>query len=86
MEAFLASEQPSYPSRVQLAYAVILLAALAALTPRFGGLGAATAMLAAAACKMAMLLAGLSRIEVALPNIGLRGYVRARRHRALFAR
>ena len=73
MEAFLASNRPGYPSRVQLVYSIVLVAALLTLIPVFGGVGAAVAMLIAALVKMALLLLGLSRIDICLPRISIRG-------------
>jgi enterobacterial common antigen flippase len=69
LEAFLASGTPTYPATVQGIYCVLLFSALLLLAPLWGGLGAATAMLLAAAGKIVMLLSGLRRIGVAWPRL-----------------
>ncbi len=69
VEAYLASGRPSFPARVQAVYCVLLVGALLLLTPLWGGLGAATAMLFAMIGKIALLLAGLRRIGLRRPSL-----------------
>jgi O-antigen/teichoic acid export membrane protein len=69
LEAFLASGAPAYPALVQGIYCVLLFVALLLLAPLLGSLGAATAMLLAAAAKVVMLLVGLRRIGLDQPRL-----------------
>ena len=69
VEAFLASGRPSYASIVQGTYSVLLLGGLLLLAPAWGGLGAALAMLGAMLNKLTLLLLGLQRIGLSLPDL-----------------
>ena len=69
VEAFLACGRPRYPAVVQTFYAVLLLITMLVLTPMWGGLGAALAMLLAVLCKLMALLSGLPRLALAIPSL-----------------
>ena len=68
IEAFLASGKPLYPSAVQVVCLGITTAALFILTPRLGGIGAGTAMACGSSLRLFLLLMGLRRIGLGLPN------------------
>ena len=79
IEALLAAGRSTYASIIQVTFSVTLLIALLALAPGFGGIGAASAMLIAAICKLALLLHGLERNGASWPSLALPSRVSGRR-------
>jgi len=69
IEAFLALGRPKYPAGVQVGYCAVLSAAMVVFAPKFGGLGAAIAMLIAMVVKIGALLGGLGRIGLGMPKL-----------------
>jgi O-antigen/teichoic acid export membrane protein len=68
VQAYLAAGKPAFPSLVQTGTFGVAICGVLLLAPRFGGMGAATALAVASAVRFVWLFGSLRRIGVSLPS------------------